>query len=93
LNVESQNDFRKILGETFINEIAKTIRTITIQDKVLDLSTVTFKSRLKTIESLPASLINNVIEYIEKYRKTLDESLVVEENISVPIDGTLFSLR
>jgi len=93
LNVESQNDFRKILGETFINEIAKTIRTITIQDKVLDLSTVTFKSRLKTIESLPASLINNVIEYIEKYRKILDESLVVEENISVPIDGTLFSLR
>ena len=93
LNVENQEELRKILGETFINEIAKSIRAIKVQDKELDLSSVTFKSRLKTIESLPASLINGVIAYIEKYRKVIEESLTVKEEVVVPIDGSLFSLR
>lgn len=93
LNVENQEELRKILGETFINELAKSIKAVKVQDKELDLSTVTFKSRLKTVESLPASLISNVISYIEKYRKVLDDSLLVKEDLSVPIDGSLFSLR
>ncbi len=93
LNVENQEELRKVLGETFINEIAKTIKTIKVQDKTLDLSTVTFKSRLKTVESLPAVLISSVISYIEKYRKVLDKSLLIEKDLSVPIDGSLFSLR
>jgi hypothetical protein len=93
LNIENQEELRKILGETFINELAKSIKVVKVQDKELDLSTVTFKSRLKTVESLPASLISNVISYIEKYRKVLDDSLLVKEDLSVPIDGSLFSLR
>jgi hypothetical protein len=93
LDVQSPEELRKVLGDTFINEIAKTIRTVTIQEKVLDLSTVTFKSRIKTVESLPANLIGSVIEYIEKYKKVLDDSLVVSEGLSVPIDGSLFSIR
>ena len=93
LNVENQEELRKILGETFINELAKSIKAVKVQDKELDLSTVTFKSRLKTVESLPASLISNVISYIEKYRKILDDSLVISDTITVPVDGTLFSLR
>jgi hypothetical protein len=93
LNVETQEDLRKIIGETFINEIAKTLYTITVNDKILDLTTVSFKERIKTIESLPASLINNVIQYVEKYRKVVEESLKTTENTPIPIDGTLFSLR
>jgi len=93
LEVQNQEELRKILGETFINEIAKSIKTIKVQDKELDLSSVTFKSRLKTVESLPASLINAVISYIEQYRKVVDDSLLVKAEVSVPIDGSLFSLR
>lgn len=93
VSVENQEELRKILGETFINEIAKSIKTIKVQDKELDLSTVTFKSRLKTIETLPASLINDVIFYIERYRKVVEESLTIKENLTLPVDGSLFSLR
>ena len=91
-NVEDAEELRKVLGEAFINEIAKSIRTLTIEDKTLDLSTVSFKSRLKVVESLPASLIQKVIEYIEKYKKLIDESLTVD-GYTLTIDGTLFSLR
>ena len=91
-NVEDPEELRKVLGEAFINEIAKAVRTLTIDEKTLDLSTVTFKSRLKTIESLPASLIQKVIEYIEEYKKVVDDCLTVDGH-TIVIDGSLFSLR
>ena len=91
-NVEDFESLRKVLGDAFINEIAKTLRSVTIEDKTLDLSTVTFKSRLKTVESLPASLIQKVIEYIENYKKIIDECLTLNEQV-ITIDGSLFSLR
>ena len=91
-NVEDPEELRKVLGEAFINEIAKAVRTLTIDEKTLDLSTVTFKSRLKTIETLPASLIQKVIEYIEEYKKVVDDCLTVNGH-TIVIDGSLFSLR
>lgn len=92
VNVEDAEELRKVLGDAFINEIAKAVQTLTIEDKTLDLSTVTFKSRLKTIESLPASLIQKVIGYIENYKKIVDDCLTVDGH-TVTIDGSLFSLR
>jgi hypothetical protein len=91
-NVEDPEELRKVLGDAFINEIAKAVRTLTINDQTLDFSAVTFKSRLKTIETLPASLIQKVIEYIEEYKKVVDESLTVNGH-TIVIDGSLFSLR
>lgn len=92
VNVEDVEQLRKVLGEAFINEIAKNIESVTINEQTLDLSTVTFKSRLKTIESLPALLIQNVIEYIESYKKIIDECLTIE-GYTIPVDGSLFSIR
>jgi hypothetical protein len=48
---------------------------------------------LKTVESLPASSIQKVIEYIEQHKKAIEDCLIVSEGVSVPIDGSLFSLR
>ena len=90
-DVDNPDELRKVLGDAFINEIAKSIQTLTIEDKTLDLSTVTFKSRLKAVESLPASLIQTVIKYIEKYKKVVDDCLIVDDH-AITIDGSLFSL-
>jgi len=93
INIQTQEELRKIVGEAFINEIAKAIKIIEIADKTMDLSSVNFKTRLKTVESLPASSIQKVIEYIEQHKKAIEDCLVVSEDVSVPIDGSLFSLR
>ena len=90
-NLDDEEELREILGSTFVNEIAKTINTVTIGDKVLDLSTLSFKDRLKTVEKLPASLIQKVISYIEKYKDVIDTPLI--ENQLTTVDGSLFSLR
>lgn len=91
-SVEDAEQLRKVIGDAFINEIAKAVQSVTIGEATLDLSTVTFKSRLNTIESLPASLIQKVIGYIENYKKVVDECLTVD-GYTLPIDGSLFSLR
>lgn len=90
--VKSADELRQIIGDVFINEIAKTLRSITLNEQTLDLSTVTFHSRRKTIESLPASFVVQIMQYIEKYKKILDECLVVD-GTPIPVDGTLFSLK
>jgi len=92
IDVENVEELRKVLGEAFVNEIAKTIKRIKIQDKTLEFSEVIFKSRIKTVETLPASLIKNIIDYIEKYKGILDSCLTVQET-ALPIDGSLFSSR
>lgn len=91
-NVNNTEELRTVLGDAFINEIAKCLQTIVIGDKTLDLSKVTFKNRLKTIESLPASTIQAVIGYIENYKRVIDECLRID-GVAIPIDSTIFSIR
>ena len=92
IDVQNTEQLRKIIGEAFINEIAKSIYSVTSKDKVMNFSGRTFKQRLKLVESLPASLIQKVITYIEQYKKVIESSITVNGYV-IPIDSSLFSLR
>ena len=92
INAEDPNEMRKILGDSFINEIAKFIQVISIGDKSLDLSTISFANRLKAVETLPASLIQKIINYIEIYKETVEECLTVEGKL-ITLDASLFSVK
>jgi hypothetical protein len=93
INVETAEDLRKVLGEAFINEIAKSIKNAKIKDSLLDFTTQNFKTRLNVLEQLPALVMQDVITFIEKYKKEIENSLRLDENTILPIDGSLFSLR
>lgn len=90
--IENMEELRKLIGEAFIHEIAKSITSIAIGDKTLEFQKIDFKSRIKAIESLPASLIQNVISYIEGYKKPIDEFLTID-GVTLAVDGSLFSTR
>lgn len=92
INADDEEEVSKILGEAFVNEIAKCVKTVKVNEKVMDLSTVNFSTRLKIIESLPAYLIQKVVEYIENYKRVIEECLTVE-GVLIHIDGSLFSVR
>lgn len=91
IKIDTADELRKVVGEAFIHEIAKAIHTITIGETNVELSQTPFKSRLKVVESLPASIIQQVVEYIEQYKNIINTALVVKE-YNVPIDSTLFSV-
>ena len=92
VNVNDAEEMKNLLGESFINEIGKCIQSITIGENTFDLSKISFKERLQAIGSLPASLIQKVIEYIEEYKDIIDVCLTVDNNL-ITIDASLFSVK
>lgn len=92
LDANDPEQVRKLLGEAFVIELTKSIKSITIQDKSLNLSELSFKERQKIVESLPASAIQAVINYVESYKKIINKSVILNET-TLPIDGSLFSLQ
>jgi hypothetical protein len=89
--MESQEDLRIIIGDVFINELARTIRNITVNGQQSGYDLLPFTDRVKVIEQLPASIVKDVIGFIDKYKKVTD-GLLVEGKQTIPIDGSLFSL-
>jgi hypothetical protein len=73
IEVESTDELREIVGETFINELTKYINTVSVGDSSENLLNLSFKNRIKVVEQLPTALINKVLKYIENYRDTLKE--------------------
>lgn len=100
-DINTSEDLRNIIGVTFINEITKFINHVTINDTVINLLTYNFKDRVKVIESLPTSLINNVIKYIEKYRNVVKSlftcSISIKDDTAIqlelPQDASFFNLQ
>lgn len=90
IKIDNAEELRKVVGEAFINEIAKAVHTVSIGEKHVILSQIPFKSRLKVVESLPAAVIQDVVAYIESYKNVLTLSLTVKD-YTIPIDSTLFS--
>lgn len=92
INTEDPEEMKNLLGDSFVNEISKCIQTITIDEKTLDLSKVTFSERLKMIGTVPASLIQKVVSYIENYKDIIENCLTVEGNLII-LDASLFSVK
>jgi hypothetical protein len=92
IDLESEENVQKLLGDAFIHEIAKCVKEINIGENSIVLSVLTFEERTKLIESLPASIVNEIIDYIEKYKNVIDECMRVQSITFTP-DGSLFSVR
>lgn len=78
------------VGSMFIYEIIKFITKILIGTEELDLTTLPIKDRLTVIESVPVTLNNSILEYIQKFRKEEAEYVTIKEKV-LPIDARLFA--
>lgn len=93
-------ELQDIVGETFINELSKFIVSISIDEKKYDLGAESFADRVKIVEKIPVSLINDVIKYIEEYKNITKGLLVYVFNTDkdmyfekeFPLDATLFNI-
>ena len=78
------------VGSMFIYEIIKFITKILIGTEELDLTTLPIKDRLTVIESVPVTLNNSILEYIQKFRKEEAEYVTINGKV-LPIDARLFA--
>jgi hypothetical protein len=78
------------VGSLFIYEIVKFVTKIQIKEEELDLTTLPIKDRINVIESIPATLNNKILEYIQKFR-TEETDYVTTSSGVLPIDSRLFT--
>jgi hypothetical protein len=99
LEINTPEELRNVVGETFINELVKFISQISIEDKVVDLLALPFKTRIGIVEGLPTNLINKVIKYIERYREGTKDLLTIKISTDngvlvkdIPQDASFFNM-
>lgn len=78
------------VGSMFIYEIIKFVTKILIGEDELDLTTLPIKDRITVIESVPVTLNNSILEYIQQFRKEEAEYVTVNGKV-LPIDARLFA--
>lgn len=88
-NFNDANDIKLFIGQNFILELVKSISSISINDVVQEFSVLSIEERTKIVEQLPASVMQDVIQYNEKYKTIINECLSLEDFI-LPIEGSLF---
>lgn len=98
----------EVVGDAFISEISKFIKTVTINNETpdkavtIDFKTLNFKQRFSVLDKLPVSLAKEIVMYIEK-SQDLQRQLLTFIGTSidggsirkaiVPLDSTLFTLN
>lgn len=95
LQVTSTDELRNTIGETFINEITKYICELKVNEQAIDLNKFTFKDRIKIVEQLPVTSINEILKYIESYKALTNPLLFhTEYNIEkeISLNSTLFNI-
>jgi hypothetical protein len=97
LEINTPEELRTTLGDTFINELTKYIKSLTINETEINLDSLDFKSRVKIVEQLPTTAINKVLKYIENYKKTVNKLTLFKVpkttlDKELPQDATFFNI-
>jgi hypothetical protein len=90
LRKNKEEALSETVGSMFIYEIIKFITKILIGNDTLDLTTLSIKDRLTVIESVPVTLNNSILEYIQQFRKEEAEYVTIDGKV-LPIDARLFA--
>jgi len=83
-------EISETIGSIFLYEILKFITKLKIGDEELDLTTLPIKDRINVIESIPATLNNKILDYIQKFRKEENDFITTKDG-TLPIDARLFT--
>jgi hypothetical protein len=91
--VKTNEDVKNIISDAFVVETSKYIKKIWINDNEVELNVQKLEQKIKIIEKLPSVLIQKVLDQISKWKKELDDILIVEHEDYkkvIGIDSLLF---
>lgn len=92
-DIKNTDDIQDVISNAFIGELAKSIKSLSINNQTINLINLTFKQRIKLVEKMPASLIQEILNVISEWKKDIDSFLTVkneEETIVIKIDPLFF---
>jgi len=80
---------KKLITSMFLIESSKHIKTIKINEKVIDYSVITDEERLEIMKLLPTTFANNILDRIKEYRDDMYElQTLTKNNISRAFEVT-----
>jgi len=90
LRKNKQDELSDTVGSLFLYEILKFISKLTVNVDEVDMKNAPLKDRLTVVENIPAVLNNQILDYIQTFRKNEMDYITVDGN-TLPIDARLFS--
>ena len=78
------------VGSLYVHEIVKFINNITVADDVVDFTKSTAKECMQVVESLPAKLLTEIVEFIQQFRDKETEFLTID-GVAVALDARMFA--
>jgi hypothetical protein len=91
----SDKDVKTLVGELFVHEIVKFIKTITFKtesgEQVVNFSELKVDDKITVTEQLPSTVTGKILDYIKSYR-TFESKFVTLNETSVEVDSSFFSV-
>lgn len=84
-------DFKKIIGDIFIYEVVKSIKSVTINNEIIDFKSLSFDKKIEVVNQFPTTLTGKIISYIEKYKAALYDLYLIE--IETEVEGSRIRLQ
>ena len=92
-NEDQVEEIKSVILGAFLGETAKYIKDIRINDKAIGYSTLNVSQKIQFVEKFPATLVQNILSKVVKWKEELDNVYTVSyENISktIEVDSLLF---
>jgi len=91
----SDKDVKTLVGELFVHEIVKFIKSITFKtesgEQIVNFSELKVDDKITVTEQLPSTVTGKILDYIKSYR-AFESKFVTLNEISVEVDSSFFSV-
>ena len=88
-------DIKTLVGELFIHEIIKFVKTVTFktetEDQTIAFTNLKVEDKIAIIEKFPSNLTSKVLEFIKNYRE-FEAKFTTISDTNIEIDGSFFSV-
>jgi hypothetical protein len=95
LKTIQDRDIKSLVGELFVYEIIKYIKTVTFKlptgNQAIPFNTLKIDEKISIIEKIPSTLTNKILQFIKTYRD-LEGKFTTYGDTSIEIDGSFFSI-
>jgi hypothetical protein len=95
LKNNQDKDIKTLVGELFVHEIIKFVKSVTFKtetgDQVTNFNTLKVEDKISIIERFPATLTKQVLEFIKNYRD-IENQFTAIGDLNIEIDGSFFSV-
>ena len=95
IRTSQKEDVRTLIGDLFINEIIKYVKTITVgsgeTESTTVLSNLKIENRLSIVEKFPTTLTKQILDFIKTYR-SFEEGFTKTGDLNLEIDGSFFAI-